>query len=83
MPVNQQRLIFRGRVLADMTPEGVPCTLQALGLEDGHTLHMVTRAPEVAAAAGAPRNGAAAGALREPLDLSAARLRAAQAPKRA
>ncbi len=54
VPAPQQRLIFRGRILADSSPAGVPLTLEALGLEDGHVLHLVTRAAEVAAAGALP-----------------------------
>jgi hypothetical protein len=63
LPAAQQRLIFRGRVLPDTSPTGEPLTLASLDIQDGHTLHLVTRAPAVAAslAAGvAPRNGARA-----------------------
>jgi hypothetical protein len=58
LPAAQQRLIFRGRVLSDAAPSGEPLTLEALGIEDGHTLHLVTRAPPLPGAPPAPRNGA-------------------------
>lgn len=51
VPAAQQRLIFRGRVLSDLAATGEPLTLAGVGLEDGHTLHLVVRAREVAAAA--------------------------------
>jgi hypothetical protein len=37
--VESQRVIYRGRVLADDT------TLATAGVGDGHTVHMVERAP--------------------------------------
>ncbi|KAA0064627.1 large proline-rich protein bag6-B isoform X1 [Cucumis melo var. makuwa] len=39
IPVNQQRLIFRGKVLKD------ECSLSEYYLENGHTLHLVERQP--------------------------------------
>ncbi|CAK9317631.1 unnamed protein product [Citrullus colocynthis] len=39
IPVNQQRLIFRGKVLKD------ECSLSEYHLENGHTLHLVERQP--------------------------------------
>ena len=59
VPVAQQRLTFRGHVLADVNPAGEPNSLQAVGVvEDGDTLHLVIRAdvpPPAAQAPQAPR----------------------------
>lgn len=56
MPVAQQRLIFRGAVLADNNAAGEPNTLQAVGVvEDGDTLHLVIRADVPPPAAQAPQ----------------------------
>ena len=56
MPVAQQRLIFRGHVLADVNAAGEPNTLQAVGVvEDGDTLHLVIRADVPPPAAQAPQ----------------------------
>ncbi|KAK9804453.1 hypothetical protein WJX73_003438 [Symbiochloris irregularis] len=45
VPVERQRLIYRGRLLLDHE------RLTAAGVEDGHSLHLVERLPEQAAAA--------------------------------
>jgi hypothetical protein len=56
VPVAQQRLIFRGHVLADVNAAGEPNTLQAVGVvEDGDTLHLVIRADVPPPAAPAPQ----------------------------
>ncbi|EOA12877.1 hypothetical protein CARUB_v10025849mg, partial [Capsella rubella] len=54
VPVGQQRLIFRGRVLKDDHP------LSEYHLENGHTLHLVVRQPaESVPSSGTPSEGAA------------------------
>eukprot|EP00903_Cladosiphon_okamuranus_P005527 g5505.t1 len=57
----RQRLIYRGKVLADTEP------LSAYKVEDGHFVHMVARPEGVPAAAPPAAAGAGAGALREEL----------------
>ncbi|CAH8360787.1 unnamed protein product [Eruca vesicaria subsp. sativa] len=55
VPVAQQRLIFRGRVLKDDHP------LSEYHLENGHTLHLVVRQPaEPMPSSGTPSEGATA-----------------------
>ena len=55
VPVAQQRLIFRGRVLKDDHP------LSEYHLENGHTLHLVVRQPaESLPSSGTPSEGATA-----------------------
>ncbi|KAG7604610.1 putative Ubiquitin domain-containing protein [Arabidopsis thaliana] len=55
VPVGQQRLIFRGRVLKDDHP------LSEYHLENGHTLHLIVRQPaESAPSSGTPSQGATA-----------------------
>ncbi|XP_010482008.1 PREDICTED: large proline-rich protein BAG6 isoform X1 [Camelina sativa] len=55
VPVGQQRLIFRGRVLKDDHP------LSEYHLENGHTLHLVVRQPaESVPTSGTPSEGATA-----------------------
>lgn len=44
VPVEAMRLIFRGHILADRGPSGDALTLASHGLEDGHVIHLVTRA---------------------------------------
>ena len=56
VPVAQQRLIFRGQVLANVSASGAHNTLQACGVvEDGDTLHLVIRADVPPPAAQAPQ----------------------------
>ncbi|KAF6264040.1 ubiquitin-like protein 1 [Scenedesmus sp. NREL 46B-D3] len=43
VPINRQRLIFKGRVLRDES------TLQELGVENGFTIHLVERSAEAGA----------------------------------
>ncbi|CAL9242444.1 unnamed protein product [Arabidopsis halleri] len=53
VPVGQQRLIFRGRVLKDDHP------LSEYHLENGHTLHLIVRQPaESVPSSGTPSEGA-------------------------
>ncbi|CAA7025654.1 unnamed protein product [Microthlaspi erraticum] len=53
VPVGQQRLIFRGRVLKDDHP------LSEYHLENGHTLHLIVRQPaEPMPSSGTPSTGA-------------------------
>lgn len=40
IPVNQQRLVYRGRVLKD------PCTLNSYECQDGHAIHLVRGQPQ-------------------------------------
>ncbi|KAG7536885.1 Ubiquitin domain [Arabidopsis suecica] len=55
VPVGQQRLIFRGRVLKDDHP------LSEYHLENGHTLHLIVRQPaESVPSSGTPSEGATA-----------------------
>ncbi|KAF8085742.1 hypothetical protein N665_0649s0018 [Sinapis alba] len=55
VPVAQQRLIFRGRVLKDDHP------LSEYHLENGHTLHLIVRQPaESMPSSGTPSEGATA-----------------------
>ncbi|KAJ8601774.1 hypothetical protein CTAYLR_006829 [Chrysophaeum taylorii] len=78
VPGDRQRLIYRGRVMAD------GARLCEYSVEDGHTIHMIarpasteTRSPAAAAAAASASEEAPAGARRllaGALDLDAARL---------
>ena len=44
VPVEAMRLIFRGHILADRGSNGDALSLASHGLEDGHVIHLVTRA---------------------------------------
>eukprot|EP00873_Tetraselmis_striata_P040882 jgi/Tetstr1/461146/TSEL_006283.t2 len=75
MPIDRQRLIYRGRVL------GNESTLAATGIENGHSIHLVERPadapppssqpPSEARPAAQPQHRVAMGAINVPLDGSA------------
>ena len=48
VPVNQQRLIYSGKVLKD------PETLESYAVQEGHTVHMVKGPPPASAQAAPP-----------------------------